>query len=209
VEELFDALTESELERLDRFLRERGGADASEANKDAGVRCLSELDGLLTAVVSGPITIPPSTWLPAVWGDVEPPWETSQEFKAIWGLMMRHQNRIGTTLMEQPEDFEPLFLRCDGDDEANAGIDRWCEGFRRGMQLAPDQWAAGGEAMDELLVPILAFTEETNWRGHDFMDNDIEIIQGSIAPNARAIHAYWLLRREDPVAPADKPVDRA
>ena len=36
----------------------------------------SELDVLLTAVVSGPVTIAASRWLPAVWGNFEPTWHS-------------------------------------------------------------------------------------------------------------------------------------
>ncbi len=58
-----------------------------------------------------------------------------------------------------------------------------------------------------LLAPLLAFTEETNWRGHDYARNEIATIQEAIAPNVRAIHAYWLERRAE-TEPVAKPVRR-
>jgi len=51
--------------------------------------------------------------------------------------------------------------------------------------------------MAVLLTPILAFTEETNWRGHDLPDGEVEKIQRAVTRNVRAIHAYWLARRSE------------
>ena len=66
----------------------------------------------------------------------------------------------------------------------------------------------GGQEMEILLTPILAFTSATQWRGHKFSDGEVRNLQKAIAPNVREIHAYWLARREDHV-PAAKPVRRS
>jgi uncharacterized protein len=58
-------LNHEELERLDLFLLERIDQDDS-AGMDEGVFNISELDGLFTAIVSGPTLIAPSEWLPVV-----------------------------------------------------------------------------------------------------------------------------------------------
>ena len=68
------------------------------------------MDGLFTALVSGPISAVPSQWLPVVWGDFEPVWGSQAELEEIFTLMVRHMNGIVHFLMESPEEFEPIFL---------------------------------------------------------------------------------------------------
>jgi len=71
MKELFTSLSDEEYERLDRFLLERIDEDAETLDKDEGVLDISELDGLFTAIVSGPVTTAPSRRLPVVWGEDE------------------------------------------------------------------------------------------------------------------------------------------
>lgn len=59
---LFNPLNEEEIEQLDRFLLERIDDDADTEGKDEGVVDVSELDGLFTAIVSGPEVIQPSRY---------------------------------------------------------------------------------------------------------------------------------------------------
>ncbi len=53
--------------------------------------------------------IQPSQWIPQVWGDFPPSWYGEKEFQAVMSLFMRHMNSIAGLLMEQPEEFEPIF----------------------------------------------------------------------------------------------------
>ncbi|MEW8026540.1 MAG: UPF0149 family protein [Candidatus Thiodiazotropha sp.] len=197
MEDLNHPLNEEEIERLDQFLLNRVDDQFITEEMDEGIFDISTLDGFLTAIVSGPVTIPPSVWLPSVWGDFEPEWENEQAFSEILSLLIRHMNSIIQTLMEYPEDFEPLYLERIVDDKSYVIVDEWCEGYHRGTELSPDHWRNGGEEMANLLSPILAFTAATDWKGHDKPYEEIETIQQTIAPNAREIHAYWLTRREE------------
>ena len=205
--EMFEILSESEIESLDQFLLNRIDENADTEGKDEGVFDISTLDGFFTAIVSGPIMIPPSQWLSAVWGDFEPIWESDNDFEFILLLMMRHMNGIAATLMEHPEDFEPLFLEREVEGKTYAIVDEWCEGYWRGVTLTADQWDFGEQEMGILLAPITAFTSETSWRGHDFNESEVENIQNAIAPNVREIHAFWLARRSDQ-SPLPQPVRR-
>jgi uncharacterized protein len=205
--EMFEILSESEIEALDQFLLNRIGDDADTEGKDEGIFDISTLDGFFTAIVSGPGMIQPSQWIPAVWGDFEPVWENEKEFETVLSLMMRHMNGIAATLMEHPEDFEPLYLEREVEGETYAIVDEWCEGYWRGVNLTADQWDLGGQEMGILLAPITAFTSETSWRGHDFNEDEIENIKEAIAPNVREIHAFWLARRSDQ-SPSPQPVRR-
>ncbi len=42
---------------------------------------LSELDGFLTAIVSTPSMIMPNRWLPEIWRESQPEWESQKEFE--------------------------------------------------------------------------------------------------------------------------------
>jgi uncharacterized protein len=208
MQNISDTLNDEEIERLDRFLLDRIDDDADTEGKDEGVLDISELDGMFTALVSGPVMIPPSRWLPAVWGDFEPEWESTKDFEDVVSLMMRHMNSIVAMLMEQPEDFEPLFLERTAEGNTYTIVDEWCEGYMRGVALATDQWSAGGLQMTILLTPIRAFTSETDWRAHTLStDAEMENVRNAITPNVREIHAYWLAHREDQ-APASEPARR-
>ncbi len=61
---------------------------------DEGILDLSELDGFLTTVAGGPRAVVPSTWMNAVWGSLEPKWESPERAKLIVELMTRHMNSI-------------------------------------------------------------------------------------------------------------------
>jgi len=195
---VFTLLSEKELDRLDRFLLERIDDDEDTEGKDEGVVDVSELDGLFTAIVSGPVMIQPSQWLPTVWGDYEPVWERDKDFEDILSLMIRHMNAIAATLMEHPQDFEPLFLERKVKGKTYTIVDEWCHGYMRGVGLAMDQWEEGGQMMDILLTPMKAFASEQGWQALDTLNEaEIENIRAAITPNVREIHAWWLARRQD------------
>lgn len=195
-------LNDEELDWLDQFLLDRIDEDADTEGKNEGVLDVSQLDGLLTALVSGPVVVPPSRWLPEVWGDFEPEWKNAQEFETVFMLLIRHMNGIAAALMTQPEDFEPLFMERVVDGKTYTIVDEWCEGYMQGVSLTADRWQAEGLTMDLMLMPIRAFTSETDWQGHELSsDAEIENLHNAITRNVREIHAYWLARREANVPP--------
>ena len=205
---LFTALSDTEIDQLDNFLLDRIGEDIDTKGRDEGVLGISELDGLFTAVASGPVMTPPSQWLPVVWGDFEPEWNTVADYERIATLLMRHMNTIAGQLLEQPDDFDPIFMEHVVEDKAYTIVDEWCEGYSRGIELTAPLWDMGNREMKVLLTPILAFTSETNWRGHEYAEEEIEALQNTITPNVRLIHAYWLMQRDE-FATATPPEQRS
>jgi len=195
-----DLLTEDEIEYLDDFLLNRIGVEEEEyvEGVDEGIICISELDGFLTAVVSGPVMIMPSDWMPVVWGDFEPEWESEDKFMEIFSLMTRHLNGIVNNLMSNVS-FKPLFLEnyVEKDDKSYLVVDEWCEGYMRGVSMAEEQWVVDSVDMTILLMPIRVFSSIDGWGDLEKMnDEEIENIQHAIIPNVDEIHAYWLKRRE-------------
>jgi uncharacterized protein len=184
-----EPLDDVELARLDSFLLERIDPDAAEG--DTGLISISGLDGLFTALVSGPALPQPSQWLPVVWGDHEPEWEDQQHFEAMIELMMRHFNTLAATLQEAPQEFEPLFLQ-DEEDPGSIVVDDWCEGYARAVKLSQKQWREGGVEVEKLLQPILAFSSASNWRGHELKsEREVEKLVDAITPNLRALYTFW------------------
>lgn len=208
VSDLFEPLSDEEIDTLDHFLLNRVDDEANTEGKDEGILDVSTLDGFLTALVSSPVTVLPSRWLPAVWGDFHPVWDSTEDFGAVVSLIMRHMNGIAATLNQQPDAFEPMFFEHDVEGKTYTIVDEWCEGYLRGVGLAPEPWNAGGEQMQVWLAPIRAFTQAAGWPAHELAEEETENMQQAIAPSARAIHAHWLARRGDSVAAAQEPIRR-
>jgi uncharacterized protein len=191
------------LDWLGEVLLNRIDEDAVTEGLDEGVIDVSELDGFLTAIVSGPVLIVPSRWLPALWGDFEPIWDSVDEAKKFISLLTQHSNNIAAMLMEDPAAFAPLFEERRVEDRWVTIVDEWCEGYLRAVRLAKNEWQAGGQEIADLLAPIRAFTEETDWYAHALDDEaEVERLRDSIVPNVRAIHAKWLAVRSAPQLPA-------
>jgi hypothetical protein len=55
---------------------------------------LSDLDGFLTAVAIGPELIMPSEWLPVIWGEGEPEFESAEEAQSVIGAIMARYSEI-------------------------------------------------------------------------------------------------------------------
>jgi uncharacterized protein len=200
----FTALSDAEIELLDNFLLDRINNEENTANRNEGIISISELDGFFTAIISGPDVIQPSKWLPIVWGEFEPDWESEENFMAVISLLVRHMNTIADTLIERPFDFKPLFLERNIGNKTYTIVDDWCEGYLLGVSLLSDQWQSSGDEMAKWLAPINAFTQATNWQGHNYSKKELEVAQQTISESARKIHAYWLAKRSG-VSPKSSP----
>ncbi len=191
-------LTDDEIEFLDRFLIDRIDEDKETPESNVGILCVSELDGFLTAIVSGPTMVMPSQWMPAVWEEFPPEFETARDADRIMSLIMRHMNSIARHLMADPDSFEPMFLERDWNGRTVLVVDEWCEGYVRALSLSSDDWKAGGTTIASHLANILAFSEAGGWIGHEAGSHaEVERRQLEIIPSAREIHAYWLERRRE------------
>lgn len=195
-EEMLEPLNDEEMNELDHFLLERSDDSTYSEGQDEGLLGLSELDGFFTAIASGPEPIPPSEWMPAVWGDLAPVWETPAAFERIFILLTRHYNGVVSALMAPDFEFEPIFNEREVDGERLTIVDEWCVGYMRGVSLRPDAWDAGGDEVFELLQPILLFSGEPGWEVLDDLDDaTAQDLQAAIPAAVRDIHRFWLDRR--------------
>ncbi len=106
---------------------------------DGGTKMLSELDGFLTAVAIGPESIPPSEWLPCIWGDKAPESWSKEQVKIAVDLILGRYNQIITELRDDPDSYQPVFW---SNEHGQFIVDDWVAGFTDGMALRPEGWRA-------------------------------------------------------------------
>jgi uncharacterized protein len=135
------------LDKLDLWLQGRTGAAATN---------LSMLDGFVTAIVAGPVSMDPPEWICPLLGIEVDAFNHggTPEFAAISAVAVRH-NVIVETLSKAPKSFEPIFAR-----KPNRDIDAgpWCEGFYAAMKLRLSAWTPLSNPADinhGLLLPVL------------------------------------------------------
>ena len=143
-------LTDTELDQLSAILARFG--DERSMN-------LEQLDGFLAALICGPELVPPSKYLPEIWGD-QTVFEDASSAQVFMSLLVRHWNAIADTL-NSGEAYLPLLL------EDESGITQgngWANGFLRGMEFGKEDWALLFEDEEHggSLVPIFALANEHN-----------------------------------------------
>jgi uncharacterized protein len=192
--QLRQPLTESELEELGEFLA-----------RTQGSMLLPQAHGFLTAIVSAPTTIMPSTWQPMLIG--EPEFETMEEAQHYLGLVMRLYNQINTDLNEGREVGPP-----DLDPDA---VGLWCSGYLKASRM-DDEWRHDEFGVSKLF-PMGLLAGELDLVGEENADGDIiedatphlEKCLESLPSTVLELHEYWTAwRRENMPMPPSATVRR-
>ena len=139
-------------ERLGQWMSERA---RSPTLRHPQATSLSMLDGAVTAVVAGPVSMAPEEWVcPLLGADPDDFNHDTETFSAIAAALMRH-NAISETLSTKPKSFEPLFVRSpDGEVDPQP----WCMGFYTVVKLRLLVWSrliSPDRIEHALLRPIL------------------------------------------------------
>jgi uncharacterized protein len=194
-----DPLTENEVEELDRFLLNVEGVDES--------MDISMLDGYFAAVLSGPTTILPSEWLRWVWdterGEESPVYESKAQAQRIMDLLMRYMNDVAATLIEAPEDYEPLLMEKPNDGHPLPIIDEWCTGYMKGISLDAAGWLPVTVGHPDWLSTIVLYGTEEGWeqlKRKTFSDDDHRQRAAGLGDMVRKIHALFLEQRKNDAA---------
>lgn len=181
-------LTEAEIDWLEAVLLKYGNDDS--------VLCFSELNGFLTAVVSGPNMISPNIWLSALWGrgDYHPRWTSEKEMTRFMSLCFQHMNDIAGCLYEAPDQFQPIFNGREVKGKTYTIVEEWCFGYMKGRSLG--DWSALPEALHTSLEAIALHGVEKNFPVVEKLspaqfEQSIELIQ----PAALALYQHWLAQR--------------
>ena len=177
---------DQELDQIDKWLSQYGSEES--------IATASELDGFLTAIVSGPKVIAPSVWYPAIWGEGhEPNWQNPKEAERFMQLAIDLMNHAAQTLSHAPEDYEALFLI---DEDEQVVVEAWCFGYMRGAELGGWVDDEQDDELTELLAVIaLHCSEEGEAVIAGFSDEERETALEMVEASAIELHAYWLARR--------------
>lgn len=108
---------------------------------------LSELDGYVTGILACPELIPPSEWLPQIWGETgETHFPDQKAAEETIGAVMAHYNSVAEA-MTRSLWIEPIY---EIDPNSNETLwEPWVDGYTRAMGLRPDAWEKLLDRADE------------------------------------------------------------
>jgi uncharacterized protein len=118
---------------------------------------IDELCGFLYGIAITPEIIMPSEWLPVIFSDEMPEFESQSEAQEVMKLLMDAYNqfigKFNDGTLEFPYDFELI-----KDDDDFALIEDWCLGLSLGIKMRPDLWMPNQdpEEIDEMHDEIIS-----------------------------------------------------
>ncbi|EPV7324842.1 MULTISPECIES: YecA/YgfB family protein [Klebsiella] len=177
-------LNESEVEWLDDIL--------SKYAVEGTIMDVAELDGLLTAILSGPTEIEPAQWLIAIWGGADnvPRWANDRERDRFVNLTLQHMSDIAERLSDYPDQFEPMFGSREEEGQELTIVEEWCFGYMRGVGLS-DWSGLPAELQAELDAIALHGTEERFEALDELSAEEFIASVERIRPAALALYNYW------------------
>ena len=177
-------LNESEVEWLDDIL--------SKYAVEGTIMDVAELDGLLTAILSGPTEIEPAQWLLAIWGGADnvPRWANDRERDRFVNLTLQQMSDIAERLSDYPDQFEPMFGSREEEGQELTIVEEWCFGYMRGVGLS--DWSALPAALQPELDVIALHGTEERFEALDELSAEAFIASVErIRPAALALYNYW------------------
>ncbi len=114
---------------------------------------LDEMQGFLCAVMSAPIIITASQWMPAVLGN--PRYASLEQEKEVSDLVLRFGHEIGAELA-RGESLSMLLNQADDADEGEYDYENWCQAYLDGVDFSTVPWDEAGddEEVNDLLFTI-------------------------------------------------------
>jgi uncharacterized protein len=181
------SFSDSDFEILDAWLEHRA----------KGIFDIVELEGFLTAVVIGPRTLSPLTWLPKVWGGRSPKFRDLDEMNRFTALVVGYYNEIVAIFEHNAQAFEPTFYESRVEGRCVLVVDEWCGGFMKGVRLDAIAWKPLRQDQPQLLKPLELFGTRAGWRELEAGGEAVMHATWSprIAPAVRDIYAFWLKYR--------------
>jgi uncharacterized protein len=140
---------------------------------------LSEFDGFCAGVIVSPEMIPPSEWLPQVWGSGGlPEFEAEQDLQNALDLIMQHYNDVAQSLVPPEIEYAPVLEQDMSTDEVI--WEMWVSGFERAMRLRMNAWEQIVESDDEEAassVSMMLALHEITQGDSDLPDSTIADLQ--------------------------------
>jgi len=183
----------TELEKLDTYL----------SSDQAPDNCMqiSDFDGFLTGVICSPELIPPSEWLPVIWGSDEVTHKDAHT--AAWAIqaIFSRYNDIVECLNSEPAFIEPIFWHAM---EGHVIAMDWCEGFMDAYNLYPKVWEelTSTELGKKWMYPIKAHLFDEHGQSlvgakETEIDALLDRSAKKIPETVPHIFTYWQSKRSD------------
>ncbi len=161
--------------------------------RPAGTLGYHELQGFLFTVVSAPEMVPPSAWLPIIFGEEEASFASPAEAKRILGQIMALYNTTNAAVLDPPTLLPadcPLRDDVLANFEDEAPIAQWSRGFLHGHLWLEELWEEFlpkelAEELDAMLMALGFFSSRQT--AEDFLAETTTGEQ-SLETMADAIH---------------------
>ncbi|MEI7876123.1 MAG: UPF0149 family protein [Alphaproteobacteria bacterium] len=114
-------------DELDGIFRGKGDTDA------VG---MSLIDGLIAALVAGPVFVEQQEWLPLIFAGRVPAAAAGTPEHLSVNTIFNRYNEVSTTLADNPTAYRPMFMH----DAGHIAVDHWAVGFIRGIGLRVQAW---------------------------------------------------------------------
>ena len=183
-------ITPDELTELALFLNSNAVSE--------NIMSIDVLDGFLTAMLIGPVTIEPGVWLPYVWditGSGEPyPFSSKVEEVRITGLIIRFMSVLDMLIKSSPEAYIPLLEFNEYEDLADEhkAVRSWVLGFMLAITNNMTEWRPlmSSERMSVMLAPIITIAE-TEADGRQPDQKEWESCRKSITETVFSVCMFW------------------
>ncbi|MEY4368104.1 MAG: hypothetical protein RL564_54 [Pseudomonadota bacterium] len=184
-------LSDKEFDELDRFLMSSHCGDETMA--------MDALNGYLTAIAIGPVSIPAEQWLPRIWGPTPedaPKFRDAQQAARLHELLSRALQEIQVTFEVAPQDFEPLFSVHKVKGKELLDAEAWCWGFLEAISLNETAWQPLRESSQALLMHAIDLlgAEEIDDAQLVLVDDPVKCHKLAIEVEASVpqIRRFWL-----------------
>jgi len=195
-DELPGIITDSELNELQDFL------DSDTVPE--GSMILDTLDGFLTALVIGPVSVPIKRWMPLVWdmldGHKTPAFESLDQAKRMTKLILKMKESITFLFSSSPDLYCPLCMEIEleSDEMYNNLVKLWATGFVMGIYCNENNWKPlldRKEVFEELLMPIFLLSPFSN-DTPPLPTKTANVIRELIPEYVKEIRKFWLPQRQ-------------
>ena len=159
---------------------------------------LSDLDGFLTGIVVGPELIPPSEWLPVIWGGEEPKFATEKQMRTILGTIMGRYDEIVACFNNDANEFDPIFWE---GPEGDVIASDWAGGFLDAVALRADVWKALTDDDDawKLMVPFQLLNGDLEFEDDSAEEAFLAEAPDMVVTCVKGIFEFWRNRNRRPV----------
>ena len=188
-------MSEAEIEQL---------AERLAAIKHPDALSLEGMDGLFCALIASPQTVPPSVYLPMIWGGEhgdDDAFASSEDANATVSLVLRYWNTIVADF--EREAIHLPFIVEPGIDGITGRA--WARGFMRGVRLAPKGWNDLLADKDEgmlVSIPIVAGEVDPAWPKEPLTEEKTRELLGWMTAGAARAYAHFADARRESAASA-------